>query len=299
MAGELITEDYQFQYSNLLFGVNTIYDVEELSGFFGYPTVRSSSVDAFGMHGSVRGRHYVPARLFTMEMNIQGSDDDYSFAGLRSNLSLAFKPVSDPNGEVEFAYQLPSSIRRYINCRPTNIDLPLNIAYSNHKYPHVTVRFECSDPRHYDLEPNVEVATLPSPGGGLDFPMTFPLDFGAGSTSSIQLVNNGDAPAHWVAQITGPVTNPKIEATTDEESETVSLRLIGLTLSSGETLVLNSRDRSILLGGQSRRSFLTSNSRWFTVPEYPNSLTVNYTSDDSTPTSSTCTFTWSNATWGW
>lgn len=298
MAGELVVEDYQFQYGELLFGCETSYDVEELSGFLGFPSVRSSTVDAFGMHGGTRGRHYVPARTFIVEMNIQGTSDA-GFAILRSDLASAFKPRSDPHDELEFAYQMPSSIRRFIKCRPIDLEIPLDIDFSNHKYPHVTVRFECSDPRHYDIETNTEIATLPAPGGGLDFPLVFPLNFGAGTTSSVQLTNSGDAPAHWTASITGPVINPRIEAVSDLGGEICVLRFNGLSLSLGETLELNSRDRSVLLGGQSRRSFLTSDSRWFTIPEYPDSLTVNYTSDDPTATASTCTFTWSDATWGY
>ena len=299
MAGELVVSDFQFQYGDLLFGCDTLYDIEELSGFLGFPQVRSSTVDAFGMHGGTRGRHYVPARLFTVEMNIQGSDSDVGFAFLRAVLASAFQPRSDPNDEQAFAYQLPSSIRRYINCRPTDVDLPLDIRFSNHKYPHVTVRFECSDPRHYSLETSTEVATLPSPGGGLDFPMNFPLNFGAGTTSTVQLTNNGDAPAHWTASISGPVINPRIEAISTVGNVTFQLEFHGLSLIAGETLELNSRDRSVLLGGQSRRAFLSSDSRWFTIPPYPDSLTINYTSDDSTSTTSTCTFIWSDATWGY
>lgn len=299
MAGELITVDYQFQYDELLFGCDTFYDVEELSGFLGFPSVRSSTVDAFGMHGGTRGRHYVPARTFVVEMNIQGSDSDAGFAVLRSQLASAFKPRSDPNDELEFSYQMPSNIRRFIKCRPIDLEIPLDIGFSNHKYPHVTVRFECSDPRHYDIETSTEIATLPSPGGGLDFPLTFPLNFGVGTTNIIQLVNNGDAPAHWTAEITGPVINPKIEATSAEDNNVLQLKFNNLSISLGETLILNSRDRSITLGGQSRRSFLSSDSRWWTIPEYPDYLTISYTSDDPSPTTSTTTFTWSNATWGY
>ena len=298
MSGELIVTDYQFEFNDFLFGCNTSFDVEELSGFLGYPTVRSSTVDAFGMHGGVRGRHYVPPRQFTVEMNIQGGSDALVYSNLRSELAFAFQPRSHPHDELPFVYQVPPNIRRYINCRPIDVAIPFDIRWANLKYPHIAVRFECSDPRHYNLEQNIEIATLPSPGGGLDFPLDFPLDFGAGTTSSIQLINNGDAPSPWTADITGPVINPRIEAISTTESLVFSLEFSGLSLSVGETLILDSRDRSVLLGGQSRRSFLTSSSKWFSIPPLPDFLTVNYTSDDTSLTTSTCTFTWSDASWG-
>jgi hypothetical protein len=298
MAGELIVTDYQFEYNDLLFGCDTQYDVEEISGFLGYPTLRSSTVDNFGMHGGSKGRHYAPARQFTVEMNIQGSENALAYSVLRSQLGIAFQPRSQPHDELPFVYQVPPNIKRFVSCRPTDFIMPMDTRYANIKYPHVTLRFECSDPRHYDLETKTEIATLPSPGGGLDFPLQFPLDFGAGSSSVVQLLNNLDAPAHWVASISGPVSNPRIEAVSDIEDEVFFLEFSGLTLITGETLVLNSRDRSITLSGQSRRSLLIPGSRWFTIPPYPDSLTINYTSADYPITTSTVTFVWSDATWG-
>jgi hypothetical protein len=298
MTGELITADYQFEYNNFLFGCDTDYDVEELSGFLGYPGVRTSTVEAFGMHGGVRGRHYVPFRNFTLEMNIQGTEGAIFYEELRRELGRAFQPRSEPGNELPFSYQISDTVKRFISCRPIDLNIPFDRRYANLKYPHVSVRFECSDPRHYDIETKTEIATLPFAGGGVDFPLNFPLNFEPGSSSTVQLTNSLDAPAHWLGFIAGPVTNPKIEAISNDTGQVYYLHFSGLALNTGETLELNSRDRSVILGGQSRRTFLLPGSRWFTIPPYPDFLTINYTSSNVPQTTSTTTFIWSDATWG-
>jgi hypothetical protein len=174
MAGELVVADYQYEYNGFLFGVDTFFDVESIDGLMGYSAVRSSTEDAFGMHGGVRGRHYATSRTFTVEMNIQGSDFDEIYMELRHQVSHAFAIRSHPSNEIPFVYQVPFMEKRFINCRPTGLNWPFDRRYAL-KYPHLTVRFECSDPRHYHHEAKTEIASLPSPGGGLDFPLQFPL----------------------------------------------------------------------------------------------------------------------------
>lgn len=313
-AGELITTDYQYEYNGLLIGCDTEYDVEELSGLFGFPSVRSSTEDAFGMHGGVPGRHYATSRQFTVSLNIHGatSDDDV-FSSLKYELTRAFAPRSLPRilpdtplgdtfigGEIPFVYQHPGigERRRFINCRPIGMDIPANRMYAL-KYPHAEIRLEATDPRHYDYTFNVATAGLPTYGGGIDFPLTFPLNFGVGSSNAAALQNVGNAPAHWFADIAGPVTNPRIEVTSlVDDTDVHHIYFSGLTVNAGEVLELASRTRSVLLNGQSRRSFVVPGSLWFTIPPAPDGLSLKFLSDDSPTTSSTVTFRWNNAYWG-
>lgn len=301
-AGDLITQDYQYEYNDLLLGCDTPLDVEELSNFVGYPTVRSSIDDAFGRHGGVPGRHYLPSRLFTMTFNIMGTSDDDVYALLRYVTGTAFGVRSDPASEIPFVYQHPGITKRYINCRPVDLNWPVDRLYAL-AYPHISVRFEATDPRHYALEVKSTIASLPTSGGGLDFPLSFSgtggLDFGgAGISGSTTLANLGNAPANWHADITGPVTDPVIEMVSDTTGEEHTLEIDGLTLGVGEVLTFNSKDRSVKVGTQSRRSFLTPQSIWTTLPPYPETLTVSYRSADVPSTTSTATFYWSDAVWG-
>lgn len=55
-------------------------------------------------------------------------------------------------------------------------------------------------------------SVLPMTGtSGLSFPLTFPLAFGAGASTSIQVTNAGDAPTPPALRVYGPITQPIIE----------------------------------------------------------------------------------------
>lgn len=296
-AGDLITTDYQYEYNNILFGVDTPFDIMELGSFIGYPSLRSSTADAFGMHGGVKGRHYVPTRQFNIQMRVLGQAGYASIAELKRLVGIAFSPRSNPDDELQFVYKFPDVPLRYINCRPVDMSIPVDRNYSLN-IPNIAVRFEAADPRHYDLATKTEIASLPTTGGGLDFPIDFPLDFGLGSTNSIVVINGGDAPAHWTAAISGPVQNPRIEATSHLSGQTLHLAFQNMTIVEGETLELNSRDRSITLNGQPRRNALIPGSQWWAIPSFPDEMTIHYTSADDPITASTFSITWSDATWG-
>lgn len=311
-AGDLITQDYQYEFNGLLLGCDTSYDVEELSGLFGYPSVRSSTENSFGQHGGTPGRHYLPSRSFTVTVNVHGVESDAVYANLKHELTSAFAPRSMPRilpetsiggtnvgGEIPFIYQHPGvgERRRFLNCRPTDLDFPANRMYAL-KYPRVSIRLEATDPRHYEYTDNMATATLPTSGGGLDFPLTFPLNFGVGSSNAATLENSGNADAHWIAEITGPVINPRIEVTSLlDDTDIHFIQFSGLTLNAGEVLQLGSRYRTVLLDGQSRRSFVVPGSLWFTIPPFPDGLSLRYTSADPSATGSTVTFRWNNANW--
>lgn len=311
-AGDLITTDYQYEYHDILLGADTDYDVEQITGFKGYPSVRTSTEDAFGIHGGIPGRHYLPSRLFTIEFNIKGTTD-VNFATMEDDLVRALAPRTIPrilpntspadaivSGEIPFVYQHPGSgdRKKFLTCRPVDLDIAVTRRYAL-LYPHVVARMEATDPRHYDLVTNIATATLPTPGGGLDFPLVFPLDFGVGSSNVATIENAGNADAHWTAIITGPVTNPRIESVSSlDDSKVHYIRFNGLSLIEGEALELGSRYRTAVLNGQSRRAFIEPGSLWFTIPPAPDELTIRYLSDDPTPTSSSVTFHWNNAYWG-
>lgn len=296
-AGDLIFTDYQYEYNGVLFGWETLMDVQELSNFIGYPTVRSSTEDAFGRHGGVPGRHYLPSRTFTMEFNIQGSEDDTEYAATRKLVTSALAPRSHPRDQIEFVYQHPGSAKRFVLARPTDLVINVDRMYAL-KYPHGTVRFEATDPRHYELETQLAMTGLPDTGGGISFPLVFPLNFGPGLGGGESVVaNTGNAPAHWIAEISGPVTNPRLECT-NSTGETYFLEINGLSIGVGEKLVFNSKTKAVLLGTQSRRSFLTPQSSWFTLDPYPETCTLRFRSSDIPVTTSTLTFTWHNAYWG-
>lgn len=65
-------------------------------------------------------------------------------------------------------------------------------------------QWRCPDPLRYGPEQAPVSTGLPTPGGGLAYPLTYPLDYGsAGVTGRITLVNDGTADAPIPLQVVG------------------------------------------------------------------------------------------------
>lgn len=289
-VGDLVTSNYQYEFNDLVIGAGTSFDITEISNFFGYPQVRRSLDDRFGAHGGVPGRQYVPTRDFVIECHIQ-ANTDAEFAERRRALSLAFAPRSNPADQLQLVYSQPGVLKRFVLCRPTAIDLPADRMYAL-KYPKAFIRFEATDPRHYSLSNNQATATPPEIEGGLTFPLTFPLTFGAGSTGDFVVTNTGTADAHWTGTLRGPCTNPVITDVT----RGFELRMEPFTLLSGQQLRFDTRSRTVLLGSQTQRTFLTATSRFFTLP-VGEPITIRYTAT-TFGTGSRFTMNHRNAFWG-
>lgn len=123
--------------------------------------------------------------------------------------------------------------------------------------------FALSDPRWFDDLAKSVTVTVASTTGGI----TTPIDTtggitstGSGSTGDANVVNNGTAPAPWVAYISGPVTTPRLML----GGQTVEL--LGDVLA-GSTLVVDSHDGSVRLGvGGASRPWVSFESEWWEIP---------------------------------
>lgn len=286
-AGDLITEDFQYEYNGLLLGAHTPFELQQMSGLGGLPNVRSGSVERFGHHGGVGGRHYLSARTIVATWDIFDGDD---FALRRKELQEAFAVITDPAGDLPFVWKHPGQPKLRVYARPVDRDVPTDRNFSL-KYGQVSVRLECNDPWVYS---NDEKSFNASPGittGGLEFPLTFPLQFGSGSSGgSQQATNEGTAPAPWTAVITGETPNPRI--THVESGKYIELN--GLNIAAGDSLIIDSRQRSILYNGTaSRRGFMTPASEWFALD--PGTNTIQFSS--SGITTGQLTFRWRDTYW--
>lgn len=289
-AGDLIVEDFQYEYNGLLLGAYTPFELQSMSGLASLPNVRTGSVDRFGQHGGVAGRHYQGIRTIAATWDIYDGLDEIQFAQRRNELQEAFAVISDPEGNLPFVWQHPGRDKLRVYCRPVDRTTPTDREFS-FLLGSVSVRLECTDVWVYS---NTEKSLIASPGettGGLSFPLTFPLVFGAGSSGgSEQAQNNGTAPAPWRAVITGDTPNPKI---THVESGKF-LEFTGLTVAGGDTLHIDSKNRTILYNNTaSRRGFLTPASSWFWLE--PGSNTIQFSSGGIT--TGKLNFFWRDTYW--
>lgn len=115
------------------------------------------------------------------------------------------------------------------------------------------------DPRIYSAE---LINTVFSYGGdsgiGLAFSFAFDVDFGGGATPGGGIIsNNGNRPAPVEFIITGPVINPIIRNNTTGDT-----LLFFIELLTGETLTINTRDRTVYLNGNANRRSTLQVAQW-------------------------------------
>lgn len=248
-------------------GAGSPYQITQLSGFHDAPEVRSDDQTRARAHGLFAGTDYLGGRSIVADIEVVAKHPNEStWQAFSSAL------VVGAESETPLGLQIPglaggTSVR--VGARVRKLSLPIERSYLN-GHGRAIVEWFATDPRVYSETLTTATASQATVAGtGVTFPVTFPLTFG-GSVSGGQLIatNVGEFGAPWSATITGPVDNPTVENITTGET----LAFVG-TLAAGETLVLDSLARSVLLNGTaSRYSWLVIGSQWFTVEPGANTI---------------------------
>lgn len=152
---------------------------------------------------------------------------------------------------------------------------------------HWRVQWQALDPRMYGLAVKSSIVSLPGGAGGMTFPLTFDLVFGAAAGGTAFVTNAGSAPAPWTARFDGPLTNPSV--TYQEAGLTLSFTI---TLAAGEFLLVDSSSRTVLLNGTASRYSTLAQPNWWDLP--PGSSTIRFNAASG---SGTMTFSFFDAWW--
>jgi hypothetical protein len=251
--------DYSASFRGVTVGDGTTVDILSVEGVEGLPDIRTGDVPRGGVHGLAPGRDLYGARTIVLELEVV-EDDTATLSTTLDDLKAAFS-TSD---ESVFAWKLPGQVERQVlaRCRrrPVVVDLP-----HLHGVQAMLVELIATDPLVYDATETATATAFPVTSGGFSFPFTFPLAFGTPSSGGIVMVeNDGTEDAPWQATITGPWVNPYIELGSTGDRLT-----FGITIASGETLVIDAADgaRTVLLNGTSSRySTIQAGSQWFKLP---------------------------------
>jgi hypothetical protein len=113
------------------------------------------------------------------------------------------------------------------------------------------------------------------PGTGRVYNLTFPRHYGAvGNDGRGHVFNAGDRATAPTITFFGPSVNPAIRRVGGN-----TLQLL-MTLSQGDTAILDCAKRTVLVNGASRRQFLSADSRWIILP--PGDTDLFYNVDSGT-----------------
>lgn len=283
-AGDLITADYEIEYSGLLMGGDTSYAwVADTMG--NLPAVRTSRQLRLRQDGAHPGDTFLGVRTLRLVFEIYEPTE----AAFDTTMQ-AFVEAFSPAGMKPLYIRKPGHAlgrKVFINAEPVRVNVPGDLE-QYHRVPTVTVELECADPLYYDDNESSVVGLALAQGiGGLTWPLTWPLNWGTYTSGAIVAVNNGSRTTYPTVTFHGPLVNPKLT------NQTTGLHIgFDITLSSMQTLVVDAGTaRTVLLDGISNRyNTLTSSSTWFGLSPGGDQLRFSASSG-----SGTCDIAWSAA----
>lgn len=267
-----VAADYQAEYSGLLMGPGTSYELDDFGGLDDLPDARTSDVPRPSDHGLFAGTDFAAGRTVDLTVKVEAA----SAAAFRSALDSLINVVDIQPTELPLTFRLPGmTANRRINVRPRRrAVLPVKGLYG--KIAKVALQFLATDPRVYADDETVLSTAAATSGGGRTYNRVYDLTYAAGGTGgSIAALNAGTFPTRPILKITGPATTPRIE-----NVEANAFLTFNLTLAAGEFLVVDLAARTVLLGGTaSRYSSLAIGSSWWELP--PGTSTIRFSSADS------------------
>jgi len=258
-AGDLITVPWQVELNGLLMGGLTNFPFVAFDPWAA-PVVRSGSqARPARSKGSFPGIDDYGERMVEAELRIAGT----TYADVQASrrlLAAAWKlPAS---GTVPLIWMEDDGVKYRVDGKPNLADPRVQ--------PNIPTKamFVASDPRIYNNTLVQVTAPFPTSSGGLLFSAAAPFVFGTGGTGgSLDCPNNGNIETPYVVVFTGPLVAPTIEHT----AQAKILAFTG-TLAAGESLVVDSASRTVLLNGVSSRYSWLISPQWFTLEPGPNGL---------------------------
>ena len=284
MAGDLITESFQYEFAGLLFGSSTDINVEGAEGLDDLPDIDSMDIPWDANHGSASGSDLARSRVVQFAGDIMAATDTALASALDS-----LRDTFTVGTVATLAWQHPGETKKMIwaRCRRRSIPTTLRRSLGS---PTWVVQLVAVDPLVYSAAESSDSTTRTTAGSGFTPPFTPAFTLGASTDGTLRATNVGSADASWTARLEGPLTNPVITNLATRERLAFSANG-GLVLGAGEFVAIDAAARSVLLAGTaSRRSQLSLDSRWWSLA--PGDTDIELTADAGTGTLSV---TWRSA----
>lgn len=277
-VGDLITTSWQWELNGLLMGAGTVYEVQTFD-VWAAPDLRQGESARAQQHGLYPGTDWLGGRFAKLKVTVKPTSPAADIAA-RQVLAAAWKPPT--SGTSQLVWQEADGVKYTLFGKPRLAD-----TRGEYRMPS-ECRFIATDPRIYANTQSTASTGLATSTGGLSFAASAPFVFGtSGSGSTMACTNAGTFAAPWTATFAGPLVAP----TLTHVSSGKTLILSGASLAAGDSLVVDSAAKTILLNGTaSRYSWLAAGSQWFDLE--PGANSVNLTGASG---AGTVTMTWRSA----
>lgn len=273
MAGELVTGPGLIQWGTLLLGrrqaaaITTPYRWRSLSGWEETPALDSGTVNRAQQHGAWPGRLLAQPRTITLDPLTVRTAAGAMGAAIRA-LNAACPIGQD---EQPLVIQIDERGPLMVYARLIRRHMPVERTWQLGWAEGGALQWQATDPRRYDLTEQVLTTGLPQPGLGLDWAdggspagldwhdgeSPVGLDWGADvSNGNVTCVNSGDAEAHPLLEIRGPITTPSVLLV-----ETGQVLEYDITLAASDVLTVDTWNGTVTLAsGASRLYTVTARS---------------------------------------
>lgn len=258
---------------------NSPYMVETIDGIE-HPDIRQSSYNKPGEHGAVVNSELYGTRPITINGDIMATDTT-SYMLARRNLAYACRIQRDTYG-----FPLPTSIT-FTSLDGSNyfINGYIKSFKMSSPYPTYTtfqIVFTCSDPAIYAQTLQTSGLITMQTGGGVVFPLIFPITFSGGNPGTGTVANYGNLDTWPVIYLRGPLTNPRLYS---YERQT-AFQLNYTTTNATDIVIIDMLNKTVMLNGTTNLlQYRSSDSNWFSLKAATSNtvlLTTGSTSDTGT-----------------
>lgn len=197
-VGDLLVQDYQYEFNGVVLGAGTPFTVEKVSGLLGQAQRRVKDIDLENAHGSIPGQILYSPRIIAMDIRASTQFSGQTVGDLLDLLSRAFDspPLRTSTTPDQFVIRRPSRTNRFFYARGTKLDIDSDF---NAARGLITASAEilCSDPLCYELALSTQTVSH---------------DIGVASGGMVVaispgIIRDGIAP---IVYINGACTNPRI-----------------------------------------------------------------------------------------
>lgn len=261
-AGDLITGDYQIEWNNFLIGATPQIGLKSLEGWVDLPTYRIGSELRANRHGSYPGVFLSDKRIITADLVMRGMPPVF-----KANVALMRTATVSEENQRELPLVIQwDGVKAFANARCIRRRIPAEYTHYPQGYSLASLQWITSDPRIFRMPGQYVSTGLPVvAASGLPFALTFPLDFGAGTSGgTIILSNAGNAAAWPIFTLQGPLSAPVItNRTTGQTLAFKSTTVIPL----GVSWQIDTNNRTVVVSGTtvSRNNELQVR-QWFSIP---------------------------------
>jgi hypothetical protein len=242
-------------------GTTGVYLDVEIDGLE-LPSIRTSSGNYAGRDGGYVGAQFYSPRDIVLQGSVFASDVA-SMESTRKAFQTALKGKT-----VTLGITTNAGASYVVNCNLLDFKMPIMKANFQAAFK---IELEATDPTIYDNSSGGALtATLPKlVSGGYTYPVVFPVIYtGGGSPTTV--TNSGSTNVYPTVTLTGIMNNPVLT----NQTTNLAFSLTNLITGSADTVVIDMRQRTVLLNGSNIFGDVGPLAAWWYLQPGSNSITL-------------------------